>query len=155
MTTPDDVFADLTARFQHGSALVGAFHAEHHRWLATTDEHGCDGDSTDVVRRAWQQLSPAQQAAEMDTLLNAFYHHTMHVTRQLALAQMAADHKTYLQDGDLSIIEDTLSGASLLSDQPLDDQFPGGMLPVHVDVLQRLVSELQLLRFRLSASGGS
>ena len=148
----DDAFTQLAARAEHGSALIGAFHQAEQRWLLA----GLNGDpdeehttSTDVVARAWAQLTEQQQADEMPVLFNAFYHNTLDVRRRLQRDQMADDAMSYLQDGDLDIIDNTLSGALALSDQPLDTLFPGGMLPVEIGLLQRLVWELELLQHRL------
>jgi hypothetical protein len=152
MTVPGD-FDQLTRQFDGGSDLLGAFHAEEHRWIAGVqrgDPAVLQLTSTDVVARAWGKLTPAQQLAEMDMLFNAFCHNTMAVRKELELAEMAPDANTYLRDGDLSVIGDTLSGAMALSGEPLGAAFPDGMVPVDIDLLQRLVSELELLQHRLA-----
>jgi hypothetical protein len=131
---------------QLDNVLVAAFN-ESDQWFQRRD---AGYTNTDVVGDAWRKLTPQQQAENMDNLFNGWWHMIMDVRKRLELAGMAPAGNSYLQDGDLDIIEDTLSGAAMLSAEPLDEVFPDGMLTIHIEVLQRLISELGLLQHRLA-----
>jgi uncharacterized protein with beta-barrel porin domain len=147
-----DDFDQLADRLECVSPLMGAFNVvEHLHHQAVMRDEEQDVTSTDVVRRAWDQLSAEQQTKAMDVLFNAFYHQTHAVRKRLELESKAPEGGTYLEHGDLDIIDNTLSGAMALGGgESLDDLMPGGMLPIHIDLLQRLVSELELLQHRLA-----
>lgn len=148
-----DDFDQLTDRIERVSPLMGAFNAEEQLWYQGTmrGDHPDGFTSNDVVEAAWNRLSPDERQAEMATLFNAFFHHTQTVRKWLELQDKAPEGNTYLHAGDLEIIDDTMSGAMLLGgDQSLDELMPGGMVPIPIEVLQRLISEVELLQHRLA-----
>lgn len=156
-TVADDTFEEIARRLDYQSPLMGAFRAAEQWYEKNHTEYMC----ADVVRRAWDQLDMAQQHEAMDVLFNAFWHMVMANRKWLELDSKEPDGNTYLEHGDLEVIEHTLDGAAAMAqfgaieDRTLDEIFPDGMIPVHVDQLRRIISEVELLQHRLKMRDGA
>lgn len=169
---PEQAFEDLKRIYSDFDELAAAFRRAEQHYATTFPQGGYP--VTDVVSYAWDMLNAQQQREQMTHLFACFWQQQMDIRKSLEMDGKAADGTSYLEPGDLDIIEDTFSGA-LAIDQfhsdggdlvtvasidgddgsRLDEMFPGGMVPVHIDVLQRLVSEVELLRHRLNMRGGA
>lgn len=147
----DGNFEDLKRRFGADNELVAEFNKAEQQWM---NNPGSGVTSTEVVRQAWERLGPGEQAKSMDILFNAFYHQLVAARKWLDLFDKEPDGNTYLRNGDLEIIDDTLAGALAMRTIGAEEQsspdkiFPNGMLEIPTDVLQRLISEVELLQFR-------
>lgn len=152
---PDPDFDKVVAGFDT-SGLQAAYRQAEQHYDNTFREGGYY--RAEVVEHAWNKLDAEQKKQALWDLFNAYDHQTQAIRKWVELQDMAPEHNTYLQPGDLEIIEDTLSGALAMetfgtsdTDGPprsLDEIFPGGMLPIDSNLLQRLISELELLRHR-------
>lgn len=156
MSDVDEVFQGLVDSYQHHSVLAAAFRqSERHYQQNSPEGYICH----EVVRHAWMKLTPEQQATEMENLFNSWFITQMNIRKWLELEAKEPDGNTYLHHGDLDIIEDTLSGAVALGqftgeEAGLDQVAADGMLSVPMEVLQRLVSEIELLQHRLAVRDG-
>lgn len=110
--------------------------------------------SIEVMDMAWESLSFAQRIDSMPALLNMYWHARAQGREEMRLADAVRDAKTFLEDGDLEIGEDALSGALIL-DGSLEGVTDDTMVELPLAQVFRLTDEIKLLQHHLRMLKGN